>query len=247
MTVFSDYDPFAYVYNMHWGNNLIPLVFPMLEKYILNGLPEKANILDLCCGTGQLALLLTNRNYQVTGIDGSENMLKFARQNAPEANFVQADARSFEQADKFHAVLSTFDSLNHVLKIEELTDVFRNVHQALRKNGVFFFDMNMDAGFKSNWDDNVDIVKEDNVCIFRTDYNPEEQMARFYATIFILDNGWQRTDVTLVQKCYPEKEILSALSEAGFMRASSYAADIGSGLTELTADSERAFFICRKS
>ena len=247
MTIYSDYDPFARAYNRHWGNNFIPLVFPMLENYILKNLPEGANILDLCCGTGQLARLLTNRGYRVTGIDGSEKMLEFARGNAPEAEFINADARSFQQPDIYQAVISTFDSLNHVLTIEELTSVFRNVNNALRRDGLFFFDLNMDAGFKSGWSSSFDIVEEDNVCVFRSSYSPEERTAHFDATIFYLDKGWQRTDISLVQKCYPEEEVTAALGDAAFTNVRSYAADINSSLTELTEDAERAFFLCRKS
>jgi SAM-dependent methyltransferase len=243
---YSDYDSFARVYNRHWGTHFIPLVLPILENHLLKHLPDKAMILDLCCGTGQLARLLADRGYRLTGIDGSGEMLRFARENAPSAEFILADARSFKLPDIYHAVISTFDSLNHIMTLEELTDVFRNVYDTLCQGGLFLFDLNMSAGFKTNWHDEFNIIEEDNVCVLRSRYNPDEKTAQFIATIFYQDNGWQRSDLTLTQKCYSEEEVLSALEKAGFAEIHSYACDILRSLIELTDDAERAFFICRK-
>ena len=75
MTTYSDYDPFAWVYNRHWGNNFTALALLVLDRLVLPYLPARARILDLCCGTGQLARALSARGYQVTGLDGSKEML----------------------------------------------------------------------------------------------------------------------------------------------------------------------------
>ena len=82
MPIYSDYDPFAWVYNKYWGNEFTPRVFPILEQLVLRELPAGARVLDLCCGTGQLAGTLTALGYRVTGVDGSTEMLRFARENA---------------------------------------------------------------------------------------------------------------------------------------------------------------------
>jgi len=246
MTAYSDYDRFAWVYNRHWGNSFTYLALPVLEKLVLPHLPAKARILDLCCGTGQLAQILMERGYQVTGLDGSGEMLRFARENAPGAEFIQADARSFKLTAVYHAVVSTFDSLNHIMSLAELTSVFRNVFAALRGGGLFLFDLNMEEGYRITWNDNFGIVEDDHICVLRSSYRPEEHTARFDTTIFRLQDYWYRSDVTLYQKCYSEAEVRSALETAGFTNIDAYAYDEQSGMEELTAESERAFFICQK-
>lgn len=246
MAIYSEYDPFALVYNQHWGDHFIPLVFPILESQIFQRLPAKASILDLCCGTGQLVRLLTDRDYQVTGLDGSREMLRFARENAPAAEFILADARSFQLPDIYHAVISTFDSLNHIMELEELTAAFRNVYVALRPGGLFLFDLNMEAGYRSGWNNNFDIVEDDHVCVIRSSYSAEEKTAFFEATIFYLESDWQRSDFTLTQRCYSEAEIISALAEAGFIEIKACASNLYKELIALTEDTERGFFICRK-
>jgi SAM-dependent methyltransferase len=247
MTIYSDYDPFARVYNQHWGNEFTPRVFPLIEQLVLCRLPAGARILDLCCGTGQMAQTLTALGYRVTGLDGSSEMLRFARENAPEAEFVHSDARSFELPETFDAVICVFDSLNHVMTLEELTAVFQNVYAVLKDGGPFFFDLNMEAGYGLTWNDNFGIVEDDLLCIVRTSYSPEERTARFDATVMLLENGWERTDFALLQKCYSVEEVLSALGTAGFGVIESYALDERRGLTGLTEDADRAYFLCRKS
>lgn len=246
MMRYSDYDRFAWVYNKHWGNSFTQLMLPILEALVLTHLPAKAKIIDLCCGTGQLAEALVARGYRVTGLDGSEEMLRFARKNAPAAKFILDDARSFKVPDVYHAVVSTFDSLNHIITLEELTAVFRNVHAALREDGLFLFDLNMEEGFKIVRHDSYGIVEDDHVCVVQSDYCPEEHTAKFEVTIFYLQEGWQRSDLTLVQKCYSETEVHSALTAAGFEDIRACAYDEHWNLEALTTEAERAFFVCRK-
>jgi SAM-dependent methyltransferase len=173
-------------------------------------------------------------------------MLRFARRNAPGGKFILDDARTFTLRDVYHAVICVFDSLNHIMTLEELTAVFRNVQAALREGGLFLFDVNMEEGYKARWHGSFGIVEGDHVCVFRSSYRPEERAARFDATVFRLQGNWQRSDVTLIQKCYSVADLRSALEVAGFINIDAYAHDSQRGLEELSEKSERAFFLCQK-
>jgi RimJ/RimL family protein N-acetyltransferase len=54
--------------------------------------PAPARVADLGCGTGSLALLLTEERYDVTGVDFSPEMIRQARAKVPGVEFVEADA-----------------------------------------------------------------------------------------------------------------------------------------------------------
>lgn len=245
MTRYTDYDPFAWVYNKHWGNTFTVLGLQVMEALMLPHLPAQANILDLCCGTGQLARVLTERGYLVTGLDSSEAMIHYARVNAPNVEFIIDDARYFKLPAIYHGVVSAFDSLNHIMSLGELTAVFCNVFAVLQEGGLFLFDLNMEEGFLM-WDDNFGIVENDHVCVVKTSYNPVERIARFDATFFREDNGWQRSDFNLTQTCYSEPEVRSALEAAGFIKINAFAHNEEWVLAELTRDAGRAFFTCQK-
>lgn len=243
---YSDYNNFAWVYNKHWGGMFLGKVLSVMEKLILQELPPHARILDLCCGTGQLARALIERGYRITGIDGSEEMIHFARDNAPEGEFIVEDARYFSLTDRYDAVISTFDSLNHVMSLDDLEAVFHNVHEALVDGGIFMFDMNMEQAYRSEWKGSFGIVEDDHVCVVRSSYSADERTGKVEITIFrLLEKRWKRSDLTLLQKCYSQQEIMSALECAGFAEIHPYSAE--SGLGEILRSPGRTFFLCHNS
>jgi SAM-dependent methyltransferase len=216
---YSAYDSFAWFYNRYWGASWVARVMPILEKLLLTDTPPPAAVLDLCCGTGHLAEALSQRGYSVTGVDGSEAMLAYARENAPNSSFHLADARSFELNQTFDLALSTYDSLNHVLELDGLRSVFRRVHQVLKPGGRFLFDLNTEAGYMANWKPERawPMVADDHLLAVKPSYKAETRIATFEATMFRLtEDRWVRSDLTLEQRSYPTSEILEALEKVGF-------------------------------
>ncbi|WP_347709290.1 class I SAM-dependent methyltransferase [Bacillus sp. FJAT-47783] len=63
-------------------------------------------MLDLGCGTGDLANKLHNLGTHVIGIDKSENMIHQARRKYPHINFMIYDVLDIEFTDEFDAVFS---------------------------------------------------------------------------------------------------------------------------------------------
>ena len=63
--------------------------------HTISSLPA-GRVLDVACGTGVLTRYLKG---EVTGLDGSEEMLKIARERVPGATFVQGDAFSIPFPD----------------------------------------------------------------------------------------------------------------------------------------------------
>lgn len=244
MDAHLEYDDFAWFYNKHWGpyaNKAIQI----LDTLLLAKLPHNSRILDLCCGTGQLAGLLTERKYRVTGIDISREMLAFAMINAPAAQLILADARDFTLAQVFDGVISTYDSLNHILNLDELVAVLNSVYAVLEDGGIFTFDVNTEEGYLNHWQDcTFHIIEDDHACIVQSIYDESDKMAQFKATIFRKINGWQRSDITLLQRCYAESQILDLLSAVGFKTIQVYGYDDEAGLGRVSEQSERMYFNC---
>lgn len=242
---YTDYDRLAWFYDRYWGREYPASVLPVLDQLLLSDLPRDARILDLCCGTGHLTGKLVELGYTVVGVDSSSEMLQFARKHVPGAEFVAADARSFELPYKVQGVLSTFESLNHVMRLEDLVRVFENVLNALADGGVFVFDMLMEEAYQTEWGKQSAIVENDNVCIIRGGYDPGSRTGRTDLVLFRLEGAWQRSDVTIYQRCYPLGEVWSALEQAGFPEISSYDARRGLGMSGALAVG-RTFFRAKK-
>jgi len=72
-------------FNTHFGHDLVQLLAPRPGE----------TILDLGCGTGDLAQKIAESGTTVTGIDNSPTMIARAREKYPTLRFVQADAQDF--------------------------------------------------------------------------------------------------------------------------------------------------------
>lgn len=93
----------------------------------------QGNVLDVACGTGDMAVSLVERGCTVTGVDISEEMLAIARQKAPIVTFMIADAEHlpFEDAS-FDAVTCAFGVRNFVHLEQGLSEMLRVLKQGGR-------------------------------------------------------------------------------------------------------------------
>lgn len=148
---YSDYDDWAWLYDQTVGPDYCMPQYRFLQRALLPGLAPGARLLDLCCGSGQLIRPLLVDGFRVTGLDGSAGMLECARSNAPGADYLLADARSFSVPDAFDGAFSTSASLNHIASVAELQQVFERVHAVLTPGARFVFDLNHPAQMERWW------------------------------------------------------------------------------------------------
>lgn len=242
----SAYDSFAWFYDRYWGSGPMGFtarVLPILERLVLSQLPSGARVLDLCCGSGQLAAELISRGFRVTGVDGSAELLAYAQRHAPSADFVHADARVFSLPHGLDAAFSLYDSLNHIMELSELAVVFRNVRAALADRAPFLFDLNMEAGFRARWRGSFGLAEPDHAMIDLSSYDPTAKVAQTVVTMFrLIDGVWHRSDVTLYQRCYSEGEIRAGLTREGFRGIETFDAERDLGMDRQVG---RTFFLAR--
>jgi SAM-dependent methyltransferase len=221
---YTDYDQFAWLYNKYWSDRLIGQIFKTHQDYLLNRLNPGSHILDVACGNGHLAARLIDLGYRVTGIDGSEAMLGFARINAPEGEFIAVDARAFSLSHIVDAAMSTCDSLNHVMETDGLKQVFANVFKVLRPEGRFLFDLNTEKGYLEHWGGRPSgCSAEDHAFVLQLSYDEQVQQAGFDVTMFRLeDRDWKRFRVQLRQQYYPPELVQSLLADVGFGEVETY-------------------------
>jgi demethylmenaquinone methyltransferase/2-methoxy-6-polyprenyl-1,4-benzoquinol methylase len=88
---------------------------------------ENARVLDVACGTGDLAIeLQRDARANVIGTDFCRPMLSVARSKAPEITFVEGDAMSLSYADaSFDAVTIAFGLRNLSNFADGLNELFR--------------------------------------------------------------------------------------------------------------------------
>ena len=102
---------------------------------------KAASVLDLGCGTGELAAGLT-ANRSITGVDPAGAMLAIARQRdgGDQVEWIEADARTVRLGERFDLVLLTGHSFQVFLTDEDQAAVLATIALHLKPNGRFIFD-----------------------------------------------------------------------------------------------------------
>lgn len=102
-------------------------------------LAPDGNVLDIGCGTGRpVAQYLSDRNFFVTGIDISREMINKARAlRLKNAVFMHQDIADFSTATLFDGVIA-FDSIWHVAKHKQ-PDVYRKIASLMKEDAYLLF------------------------------------------------------------------------------------------------------------
>jgi SAM-dependent methyltransferase len=98
------------------------------------------NILEIGCGTGQLARRFLRDGYAYTGIDVSMPMLEYARKELPSHHFHQMDMRDITLPSTFDGVIITARSISYLLSNADVMATFRSVKNVIKNGGVLIFD-----------------------------------------------------------------------------------------------------------
>ena len=102
-------------------------------------------VLELCCGTGRVAIPLAREGFQVAGIDISDPMLSEARRKSARegvsVEWIKADVRGFDLGRTFGLVIFPANSLLHLLNLEDLEACLASVRRHLRPDGRFAIDV----------------------------------------------------------------------------------------------------------
>jgi SAM-dependent methyltransferase len=216
-----EYDPFARLYNRHWGADYRVEVAPIVDRLLLSRIPAGAAVLDVCCGTGQFTGQIRERGYDVAGLDASGEMIRFARKNAPKVKFTVADVREFSLPRKFEAAYSVYESLNHVPDLKGLTLAFKCIRRHLKPGAPFLFDLNREEAYLLYWNNTDAFVEREHVFITRSAYDEQTKTGTCEITTFDSEtptenNAWSRDDFTVRQTCHTMSAAQDALLKAGF-------------------------------
>jgi SAM-dependent methyltransferase len=215
---------FARIYNARWvgfAKQVAPIILNFYKSTPV-GQDNNKPVLDLCCGTGQLAVHFLENGYKVVGIDLSEHMLRFARENASQyiqsgqAKFIKDDASTFSLAERFGLVVSTYDALNHLKDEEMLRNCFQCVHAV--SEGYFVFDLNTRMGLK-RWNSiYIDESSDDALIITRGIFDGTNDKAWTRIDGFVcVENGlYERCEETSFNTVFEMERVKTILLEVGW-------------------------------
>ena len=133
---------YAKIYDIVFNEEYI---FDKDIEFIEKNITPGSSILEVGVGTGKYFNKLF-KNYKMTGVDRSTNMLKYARIRTPTGNFMRGDIRNDQlyNLNTFDGILCTLDTLYHNTYNNQF-NIISNINKWLKSDGKLFihiFDYN---------------------------------------------------------------------------------------------------------
>jgi ubiquinone/menaquinone biosynthesis C-methylase UbiE len=245
------YESFAYWYDTLMNEAPYDAWQSFVQKKLkVYGRQGAKRILDVGCGTGELAVRLAKEGFLVTGVDLSENMLAIAQAKAEAQQvtieFFQQNMTELKGFSSFDCVTIFCDSLNYLLEESEVRQTFSRIYELLREDGLLLFDVHSTYKMDRIFQDAVFTSNDEEISYIWSCYPLSlPHSVEHELTFFVRgdDGKYERHDELHRQRTYEIDQYKQWLTEAGFT------------VLEITADftdeapsetSERVFFVAKK-
>ena len=146
---FSDFAKSKSMYN-ELSNIYMELIANDTDKEInfIEGIYTKYNndsrrkVIDFCCGVGRHVFGLSNKGFNVTGVDVSKNQIETAIKvhSIDNTKYFVGDSRNIKINDTFNMAMCMWTTYNYFSKDSELKEFIENVYNHLSDNGILILD-----------------------------------------------------------------------------------------------------------
>lgn len=233
------YENFAYYYD----SLMDPQFYDDYYHFIIQHV-QFNDVLELGCGTGEIAIRLAQNGKDVYATDISNDMLEVARLKAMSQNvdlrLQKVDMTDFSTSYQLDLILCLCDSLNYILDRDLIIKTFQNVYCSLKDEGTFIFDVNS--------------LYKMNVLLNNYQEDEEDEEFDFQWHVQLIEEGYVHHYLYIHDKLENEKVIedhyqrtfsvqqyLQWLNEVGFYNIQYY-----SDFNDYHENCERIIFICKK-
>lgn len=195
-------------------------VVNIIKEYM----PDDRNvkILDLACGTGEHIKIL-KKNFQISGLDLNEGMIKVAKEKNPNIDIVRGDLNNLHiTKNKYNIIYCFSSSIQYVLDPNNLVNVFKSIRQGLKDKGVFILDL---AYCQEKWQEGyvgIKTVVKDNFQIAEIFKSKSVDNISYYNPIYLINENGENKFYIDDHKIYlySINYVRSILKNSGFSRIS---------------------------
>jgi glycine/sarcosine N-methyltransferase len=212
-----------------WYDQIFPFI-PGQKRFIEQELETVSgkHLLDVGCGTGNLAMSLAAAGAQVTGIDLDEKMLAIALQKGEfedRANFLRLNMLKVHEvfpANSLDAVVCFGNTLVHLQRPGEILSFFNQTYRALNPVGklmlqIINYDYVLDQGL-----DGLPLIDTESLTFERLyEFREQDELINFKTILTLKESGQViRNSVPLLPI---RRDLLyHLLNEAGFNQIDFY-------------------------
>lgn len=131
-----EYKEFAKYYDKFYQNKN----YRKETEFLKNFINANDKILDVGCGTGIHAALLTDNGFEVDGLDLNKEMLEIAKTRL-KTNLYWQNILEIDISKKYNMIISMFAVFNHLKDTDELMRGLMNLKQLLHDGGKIIIDL----------------------------------------------------------------------------------------------------------
>jgi len=214
-------------------------------------------LLDLGCGTGGFCLEMAGRGYDPIGIDASPAMLSRARDGlqeqsgsaagSPACLYLQQDISRFELYGTVDLIVCLMDTLNHLVRKDQVRRLFRLCGHYLNPGGIMVFDLISWRHLSQTLGNNLFYYDQPDFTLFwqnhfdRAGKNSCAELILFQAGP---DRSYRRTDECIRERYYDRSDVAALIRQTPL--------DLVMQLGDRRQDrprptDERTFYVLRKS
>ena len=218
----SAYDALAPWYDALTGDVPYPALADYYEQLLRREGKGSLTLLDLCCGTGTLTLLLARRGHELIGVDRSPEMLAVAAEKAREEPLAVPPLFLCQEADELdlygtvEGALCSLDGMNY-LPPEALPELLRRLHLFIEPGGRFAFDVHAPEHLRALDGGTFVDETEDMLCLWRGDFDAAENALVYGMDIFRREGAlWRRESEEHVEYAHDPAALTALLEQSGF-------------------------------
>lgn len=201
----------------------VDFLVKVFKKYHVRG----RRVLEVACGTGSHSKILAQRDYEVTGVDLSEDMLRVARRKVKgHAKFLRGDMRDLDPAlGKFDAAICLFSAISYNQTPSDLKRTIQGLYDHLEEGGVVVFDTHFTKKGFMDGNRGEDIFDDGRVIGARLGVSTREGDIGQVTFSYLIKDGAKtivlRNDVHRLGLFDPS-DFLRTMREVGFVETGAY-------------------------
>ena len=208
----------AWVHHAGYSQHATRTAAGIIGRLRAAGLPRGARVLDVGCGSGELARSLVAAGFSVCGVDASPAMIELARRHVPDARFevLALPTGAPEALPQADAVVSTGHVLNYLPSPEAIAQALSEMARAVRHGGALAVDFITERFAQQRAADPLHAKVEEDWAIVVRFSRPLPRRFDREITVFRRANGdWRRSDEHHRNVTFEAEEARRVLFEQG--------------------------------
>ena len=205
-------------------------------------------VADFACGTGGVTIPMSQRGYDMIGIDKSFDMLDIARNKAGNEGilFLNQDIAHTDLYGTVGAALCMTDGFNYILSDKVLINALKRINTCFMDPGaVLIFDVSTKYKLENVLGNNTFVYDTDKLFYtWENRYIKEKQLIEMNINFFEKkDKGYRRFREQQLQRARSAEHICKILKMSGFSNIKTFSS---TEFAPLKNDAERLWFTAQK-